>query len=61
MNLYIFSCPEDHDMNTQKILSVIAIVTLVAITAFGSFAVVTTPVPSSGEYDFWRHDRRQYD
>jgi hypothetical protein len=31
-------------MNTQKMLSVIAIVTLVTITAFGSFAVVTTPV-----------------
>jgi hypothetical protein len=30
-------------MNTQKMLSVIAIVTLVTITAFGSFAVVTTP------------------
>jgi hypothetical protein len=44
MNPYIFSCPEDHDMNTQKMLGVIAIVTLVAITAFGSFAVVTTPV-----------------
>jgi hypothetical protein len=31
-------------MNTQKMLSVIAIVTLVTITAFGSFAVVTNPV-----------------
>jgi hypothetical protein len=31
-------------MNTQKMLSVIAIVTLVTITAFGSFAVITTPV-----------------
>jgi hypothetical protein len=44
MNPYIFSCPEDHDMNTQKMLSVIAIVTLVAITALESFAVVITPV-----------------
>jgi hypothetical protein len=30
-------------MNTQKMLSVIAIVTVLTITAFGSFAVVTTP------------------
>jgi hypothetical protein len=44
MNPYIFSCLEVHDMNTQKMLSVIAIVTLVTITAFGSFAAVTTPV-----------------
>ena len=44
MNPYIFSCLDDYDMNTQKMLSVIAIVTLVTITAFGSFAVVTNPV-----------------
>jgi hypothetical protein len=44
MNPYIFSCLEVDDMNTQKMLSVIAIVTLVTITAFGSFAAVTTPV-----------------
>jgi hypothetical protein len=44
MNLYIISRLEDNDMNTQKMLSAIAIVAVVTITAFGSFAVVTTPV-----------------
>jgi hypothetical protein len=44
MNLYIISRLEDNDMNTQKMLSAIAIVAIVTITAFGSFAVVTTPV-----------------
>jgi hypothetical protein len=43
MNPYICSCQEYDDMNTQKMLSVIAIVTVVAITTFGSFAVVTMP------------------
>jgi hypothetical protein len=42
--LYIFSCLEDHDMNILKMLTAIAIVTVVSITAFGSFAVVTTPI-----------------
>jgi uncharacterized membrane protein len=43
MNPYIRSCQEYYDMNIQKMLSVIAIVTVVAITTFGSFAVVTMP------------------
>lgn len=43
MNPYICSCQEYDDMNTQKMLSVIAIVTVVTITTFGSFAVVTMP------------------
>jgi predicted exporter len=42
--LYIFSCQKDNDMNILKMLTAIAIVAVVTITAFGSFAVVTTPV-----------------